>query len=280
MTRSLLLRLLALALAALSPAALPLYAQVPPSVPAARFYGSVVISGLPAYAAQTVTARGAAGTFCGTGPVSGGTYSIDVQASSACAGSLTFFVDGQQADQVAVVPNSLSGAVVLNLTVSGGYPYPYNYPYNPYGPPVPPPALNAATGTVTYQPGWNLVAGPPGTVVSSATSQVFTFQPGDGSYETLPSSSGLQTGYGYWVLFPATTTVNLPPTGLNSVSRIVPAGQQAMIGNPFNQPATISGASKVYTYDPLHGYQSTTILLPGQGAWVTGNIGPVVISAA
>lgn len=42
-----------------------------------------------------------------------------------------------------------------------------------------------------------------------------------------------------------------------------------MVENPFTSEATVSGADAVYTYDQAKdGYQATTLLEPGQGAWV------------
>jgi len=51
--------------------------------------------------------------------------------------------------------------------------------------------------TVTYAAGWNIVAGPSGTTVTGASGSVYTLQPGDASYETLPSGGTLKPGAGY-----------------------------------------------------------------------------------
>jgi hypothetical protein len=270
--RSLALTLLSLFLALLTIlTALPARGQTPPYVPIARFYGSVTVGGYAAPPSTSITAQGANGAFCGSGSVDGsGWYDVDIQPSSPCSSLITFFVNGQPADQPGILANSLSGAVALNLTVSNPF-------FAAYGLPVPPP-LYAPTGSVTYQSGWNLVAGSGGAVLSNAGGQLFTFQPGDSGYETISSSSSLQAGYGYWALFSSTTTINISVTTVHAVRRPIPAGQHALIGNPFNQVATISGASKVYTYDPVRGYQATTTLQPGQGAWVTSAAGMVVIT--
>jgi hypothetical protein len=164
-------------------------------------------------------------------------------------------------------------------------------PATPFGgaytqPPAPPfgsaywPTPYGGGTPITYQSGWNLVAGPTGALVSGASGLLFTLQPGDAAYETLPSSSPLQAGHGYWALFNAPTTVSLPGTSLTSVSRAIPPGQFALIGNPFGRPATVTGASAVYTYTVESGYQATMTLLPGQGAWAQSGTGQVVITSS
>jgi hypothetical protein len=248
----------------------PALAQAPPSVPAARIYGSVTLGGYAAPPGTPVTAQGAGGAYCGSSTVApDGSYALDVQAGSACAGTLYFYVNGQQADQTAYLPNALSGAIALNLTVSSAY-------YGAYGPPLPP---YSVASSVTYQPGWNLVGVPANCLVSPSNGVLFTWQPGDVSYETFSPGGSLRPGYGYWAYFSVATTITLPSTSLRTMQRSIAPGQIALVGNPFNRPATISGATSVYTYDPVHGYQQTTLLQPGQGAWVLSASGVVVITA-
>jgi hypothetical protein len=223
----------------------PALAQAPPSVPAARIYGSVTLGGYAAPPGTPVTAQGAGGAYCGSSTVApDGSYALDVQAGSACAGTLYFYVNGQQADQTAYLPNALSGAIALNLTVSSAY---YGVPAN--------------------------------CLVSPSNGVLFTWQPGDVSYETFSPGGSLRPGYGYWAYFSVATTITLPSTSLRTMQRSIAPGQIALVGNPFNRPATISGATSVYTYDPVHGYQQTTLLQPGQGAWVLSASGVVVITA-
>jgi len=278
----------------------PAVAQTPTYVPAARYYGSATVLGQPAPGNVPILAQGIGGAFCGSGYVApfGGYYSVDIQPSSPCAGAISFLVNGQLADQSSIIPNLLSGAVPFNLTVSSGCSAPYGpygasgYGCTAYGPPPvtlangpPPPPVTSAVSpyltatSATYQPGWNLVAGPAGDQISGASSSLFTFQPGDTAYETLSAASPLQAGYGYWSQFPGITTVTVPASGTTPTYRSIPAGQIALIGNPFSRPATVSGASLVYAYDPVRGYQTTTLLQPGQGAWAVGTGGPVVIAS-
>jgi hypothetical protein len=248
----------------------PALAQAPPSVPAARYYGSVTLGGYTAPGGTSLLAQGANGAYCGnTMVLPDGSYALDLQAGSTCAGTLTFFINGQQADQTAYVSNTFSGAVALNLSVSAYY--------GAYGPPQPP--YSGFTGSVTYQPGWNLVGVPVGGLVSPSNGVLFTWQPGDAAYETLSSGGSLRAGYGYWAYFSSTTTVTLPSASRRSMQRSIAPGQIALVGNPFSGPATISGATSAYTYDPVRGYQQTTVLQPGQGAWVLSSSGVVVITA-
>jgi hypothetical protein len=290
------MRLLLLALPFMAFLAIPAQAQTPAYVPSARYYGSATVLGLPAPGNAAILAQGIGGAVCGSGYVSpyGGQYSVDIQPSSPCTGPITFLVNGQLADQTSVVPNYLSGAVPLNLTVSNGCGYAYGaYGCSSFAPPappvspaygIPPPPVTSVvspyvtTATVTYQSGWNLVAGPTGQFVPGTSGPLFTFQPGDTSYQAVPASSGLQSGYGYWSQFPAPVTMTIPATGGSAVYRAIAAGQAALIGNPFSRPATISGVSAVYTYDPVRGYQTTTLLQPGQGAWAIGSGSQVIIT--
>jgi hypothetical protein len=105
-----------------------------------------------------------------------------------------------------------------------------------------PPAL-----ATTYPAGWNLVSGPAGATVSGALGPLYTLQPGDTSYETVPNTTPLATCVGYWAYFPSGGTVTTAP-GSPSCSVTPPPGQWVMVGNP--SPATtllVSGADIVYT---------------------------------
>lgn len=72
---------------------------------------------------------------------------------------------------------------------------------------------NMCPRAVTYQPGWNLVAGTEGNVGTSqgthmggAIGSLFTLRPGDTSYESVPVSESLKSGWGYWAYFATPTT--------------------------------------------------------------------------
>ncbi len=125
--------------------------------------------------------------------------------------------------------------------------------------------------SVTYAPGWNLVAGPQGAHLSGATGLLYTLQPGDTDYESMPASSPLTACRGYWAYFPSGGSIDFGPSGnasANCAVTISPA-QFVMMGDPSSTAsAPVSGADLVYTYSPDGGYQVATQLSPGQGAWV------------
>lgn len=131
-----------------------------------------------------------------------------------------------------------------------------------------------AGGVIPYPAGWNLVAGFTGaggraTIVDAAGGPLYTFQAGDTAYETLPSSTPLTAGRGYWVYFSQPASIAFPQAvpPFAPVAESLPAGQFVLIGDPFPTTATVSGADVVYVYDPATGYQPATTLQAGQGAW-------------
>jgi hypothetical protein len=119
-------------------------------------------------------------------------------------------------------------------------------------------------------------------VLTGVGGSLATLQPGDTSYESMPSTSPLKGGRGYWAYFGSSSTQNLPLTTSGSVTMNLPAGTPVLIGNPSSSMATVSGATMVSTFDPSTGkYAATTTLKPGQGAWAeSDNGGPVTVSAA
>lgn len=129
---------------------------------------------------------------------------------------------------------------------------------------------------VTFPAGWNLVSLPAGTSLSGIAGPLYTFQPGDTSYETVQPAQGTRSGVGYWAYFPADTTVTLA-TGNNAPMQMpLPAGQWVMIGDPSGaQWATVSGTDAAYYYDTRSGYTSgvncisqCTNIAPSEGVWV------------
>ncbi len=127
---------------------------------------------------------------------------------------------------------------------------------------------------VSYAPGWNLVAGPQGARLTGATGQIYTIQPGDADYQRFPANAPLTACVGYWAYFPTGGSIDFGPFGAASVNCAVGAsnGQFFMVGNPSGSASiTLAGADLAYTYAPDTGYQSTTQLSPGQGAWVSSS---------
>lgn len=135
----------------------------------------------------------------------------------------------------------------------------------------PAPTPVSGTGlTVMYHAGWNLVAGPRGTGFAAASGSLLTYLPGDSSYESFPPSQLTYNGYGYWAYFPRDTTIVLNGGSGKFYSVDAPAGEWFLIGNENGTtPMRVIGAASVQTYDPQSGqYQSTSVLQPGQAAWV------------
>lgn len=135
----------------------------------------------------------------------------------------------------------------------------------------------AADQTVTYASGWNLIAAPAGTDLSSAEPPLYTLQPGDSSYETVQAAAGTETGLGYWAYFAATATVPVASGSDSPYTVNANAGQFVMIGDPSGtEPATVSGADYIYTYTPATGYAPATGLTPGQGAFAVSLSGGAI----
>ncbi len=139
-------------------------------------------------------------------------------------------------------------------------------------------AINTGGPSVTYQPGWNLVAGPAGTVFFDAAGVLYTFQAGNASYVSLPATQGVDAGKGYWAFFATTTTIGLNGQGTTAASITAPAGQYVMIGNPSaTTPVTVNGADSIFIFNTgTNSYEAATILAPGQGAWALSNRGGTI----
>lgn len=242
--------------------------------PVARVFGSINFNGANAQSGSVVTAF-AGSTQCGSSATSGnggnytGTlYYVDIDSSNAACNKtgtvITFQVGGQFANQTFSVPDVPGAASQLNLT----------------GPSATQPGGGTSTGTaVTYPAGYNIVAGPAGTVFSQA-SVLYTFQAGDTNYENPPTTQPVQAGLGYFAYFPSSTTVTLSGNTTLPFTVTAPAGQYIMIGNPSaTQTVTISGADIAYAFDPTNPsnpYSATTTLKPGQGAFVFSNAGGAI----
>lgn len=101
-----------------------------------------------------------------------------------------------------------------------------------------------------------------------STGPLYTYQAGDTIYETIGAGGPFNQPNGYWAYYGASGGEMIPLSGPQTLTVNLPALQWVMIGNPGNSPATVTGADVVYTYSASGGYQQTTSLLPGQGAWV------------
>lgn len=129
---------------------------------------------------------------------------------------------------------------------------------------------------VLYPAGWNLVAGPNRTAFP-VTLYGWRARGERGSYYTIMPPTLIGNGFGAWAYFAAPTPVTLAGAGFAHQSWSAPAGQWFLVGDPSGtQTAMVSGADAVYTYDPAQGYQQTTTLEPGKGAWVWSADGATV----
>lgn len=134
--------------------------------------------------------------------------------------------------------------------------------------------------TVTYQPGWNLVGAPAGTVFAGAGDPLYSFPPGATAYQVIPAGQAAVAGRGYWALYGEATTVTLAGTPQGSVTIQASAGRWFQIGNPGLGIADVIGADSVLTYDARAGmYVAATVLQAGQGAWaIRQTDGPVIVT--
>jgi len=140
----------------------------------------------------------------------------------------------------------------------------------------------SAGQTRKYAAGWNLVAAPPGTNFSVA-STLYTAQPNDPGYEQSQPSDGTIAGFGYWAdvssvdISGYSRAVTLAAGSSAPYTVSVPPGQWVMVGNPSGMLlASVQGADVSYVFDPVNGFEPSTVLQPGQGAWVGSTAGAVV----
>jgi PKD repeat protein len=142
-------------------------------------------------------------------------------------------------------------------------------------------AIAAGAPVVRYPAGWNLVAGPSGTSFPQALGSLYTLQPGDSSYEPLPSGAGVQSGAGYWAYFPQPAGVSLSGASTDTAILNLSPGEVVLAGNPSTTATlTIRGADIAMGYDAVSGrYRDVQSLPPGSAAWVSiGSGGAVTLS--
>jgi len=116
-----------------------------PVFPAGRLFGGLSLNGQNAPAGTVVVAyvgTAVCGVTAGPGVYDGVQYFLDLDGGQpACATPgypVTFTVAGVVAAEVAFVPAIPGTAVAVNLTASGGLPYPFQVPPPP--PSAPPPS--------------------------------------------------------------------------------------------------------------------------------------------
>jgi hypothetical protein len=130
---------------------------------------------------------------------------------------------------------------------------------------------------ISYRAGWNIVAGPDGTLLPGSL-RLLTLGSGDPDYVTLPPQGPIAGGRGYWAYFAADTSVALSGAGAATAQVPAPAGQFVMIGNPSGvQSASVAGADEVDVWDPVAAaYMQTTTLGVGQGGWAMSRTGGTI----
>jgi hypothetical protein len=123
---------------------------------------------------------------------------------------------------------------------------------------------------VSYRAGWNIVAGPAGTIFSQSASSLFTFQANDTTYQVITPTTPVQGGFGYWAYFTQQSTVTLSGVSADTRTISAPPGQYIMIGNPSaNSAVTIRGADTAVSWDAQTStWKPVSSLAPGAGAWV------------
>lgn len=133
--------------------------------------------------------------------------------------------------------------------------------------------------TILYQPGYELIAGPTGTLVSGVAGSLYTIDLQSGQFKAVDPTLPLQGGVGYFANFTDLTNVRLAPDDGQPATINAPAGQWLLVGNPSDyNDAAVQGADLVYGYDPQAGYIQESTLPPGQGALVySANAGPIVV---
>ena len=137
-------------------------------------------------------------------------------------------------------------------------------------------AQQSPSETVTYAAGWNLVGAPSATTFAEAIGPLYSLNAEGTGYGIVPTVTRLPAGIGYWAYFAEPTEKTLSNGNSEPISGTAPAGQFIMIGNPFLIPATVHGADAVFIYDPVQGYELTSTIPVGQGAFAYSAAGATV----
>jgi glucuronoarabinoxylan endo-1,4-beta-xylanase len=130
--------------------------------------------------------------------------------------------------------------------------------------------FSPGTYSFTLEPGWNLVAAAPGSVLPGP---LFAWT--GSAYQSTVAVAAWQ---GYWCKVLGQQTVWIhTATGPQTIDL---ADGWNLIGNCAAMPAslTLPAGESAFIYDTsAGGYESTAILVPGQGAWVKGEAGDEVV---
>ena len=143
-----------------------------------------------------------------------------------------------------------------------------------------PSASAPSVGTTrNFAAGFDLISIPAGSTVNAAA--IDDFDPVANTFRTLGSGEQPQAGHGYWAFFNAASSTMLAAGSNQPVSITDANGSWILIGNPSGtQPALVTGASAVFSYDSVQGkYNATMLLAPGDGAWAMAPAGGVITIA-
>lgn len=139
----------------------------------------------------------------------------------------------------------------------------------PWGPPTGP--INPM-----YNPGWNMVGGPAGSTLPTATA-VYTFA--NGAY--IPAGREMPAGCaGYWAFFPALTaaSLNISEATYAAVQSRQPVtcGLQAgwnLIRNPYVDVVQIpAGVTAFYWLTSESRYEATDLMRVGASVWIYSSV--------
>jgi hypothetical protein len=127
---------------------------------------------------------------------------------------------------------------------------------------------------VQYQPGLNMIGGPPDTDFSPALA---LFAYGSGGYVTPPSKVAAFCA-GYWAYFQTQVTITLAPAPTtSSVSCALQAGYN-LVSNPFHQDVTLPSGTTAFYWDPTRlAYSAVTAIPVGGAAWVYAPTAEVLV---
>ena len=120
--------------------------------------------------------------------------------------------------------------------------------------------LPAAAHYVPVASGWNLVAGGPG----SDAGGLVLFRYTGTSYQSIQAAQ-METGKGYWVKAPSVSALRITTTA-TPVPVSLAVGW-SLIGNSGDVPVVLPEGLVGYVFAEGR-YISTSVLEPGQGAWV------------
>jgi hypothetical protein len=118
--------------------------------------------------------------------------------------------------------------------------------------------------TASYVAGWNMVGGPPGTDLSSAS----ILETWTSSQYVIPPVSITQACQGYWAYFQQPTTVTLPSSSGPTQTCALQAGWN-IVGNPFSGQAQLPPGMVAWYWNPSRGaYDNVTAIPPGGSVWI------------